>query len=149
MEAVVFCGIQATGKSSFYRQRFFRSHIRINLDMLRTRHRESLLVRACVESKQPFVVDNTNPSAEERARYITPPRAAGFRVLGFYFSSQLADALTRNEARAEDERIPRVGILGTHKRLAVPRRDEGFDALYYVRLIDGAFVVEELHDEVR
>lgn len=149
MEAVVFCGIQATGKSSFYRQRFFQSHIRINLDMLRTRHREALLVRACIEGKQPFVVDNTNALAEERARYITPAREAAFRVVGYYFASALADALSRNEARVEAERVPRVGILGMHKRLQLPRRDEGFDALYYVRLIDGAFVVEELRDEVR
>ena len=149
MEAVVFCGIQATGKSSFYRERFFHSHIRINLDMLRTRHREALLLGACIESKQPFVVDNTNASADERARCISPAREAGFRVIGFYFSSPLAEALSRNEARAENERIPRVGILGTHKRLQLPRRDEGYDALYYVRLTDGAFVVEEFRDEVR
>ena len=148
MEAVIFCGIQATGKSSFYRERFFRSHIRINLDMLHTRHRESLLVRACLEGKQPFVVDNTNASAEDRARYIAPAREAGFRVVGFYFASQLAEALARNQARAENEQIPRVGILGTHKRLQIPRRDEGYEELYYVRLTGGGFAVEEFRDEV-
>ncbi len=31
MEAVIFIGLQAAGKSSFYRDRFFSSHIRINL----------------------------------------------------------------------------------------------------------------------
>lgn len=148
MEAVIFCGIQATGKSSFYRERFFRSHVRINLDMLRTRHRESLLLRACLEGKQPFVIDNTNVSSEDRARYITPAREAGFRVVGFYFASQLADALSRNEARTESERIARVGILGTHKRLQVPRRDEGYEELHYVRLTEGSFTVEEFRDEV-
>lgn len=38
MEAIVFVGIQAAGKTSFYRERFFRTHIRLSLDMLRTRH---------------------------------------------------------------------------------------------------------------
>jgi hypothetical protein len=72
MQAVIFCGIQGTGKSTFYLRRFFDTHVRINLDMLRTRHREWQLVRASVEAKQPFVVDNTNPTAAERARYILP-----------------------------------------------------------------------------
>ena len=37
MEAVIFVGIQGSGKSSYYKERFFRTHFRINLDMLRTR----------------------------------------------------------------------------------------------------------------
>jgi predicted kinase len=57
MEAVIFIGIQGSGKSSFYRQHFFNTHIRINLDMLKTRHREKIFVRACLEAKQRFVVD--------------------------------------------------------------------------------------------
>jgi len=45
VEAVIFVGIQATGKSSFYRKHFFDTYVRINLDMLKTRYRERLLVR--------------------------------------------------------------------------------------------------------
>jgi predicted kinase len=59
MEAVIFIGIQGSGKSSFFRERFFDSHVRINLDMLRTRRREELLVSACLQGGQPFVIDNT------------------------------------------------------------------------------------------
>ncbi len=55
MEAVLFIGIQATGKSSFYLERFSRTHVRINLDMLKTRHRETLLLKACLQGKIPFV----------------------------------------------------------------------------------------------
>ncbi len=40
MEAVMFSGIQATGKSTFFQQRFFNTHVRINLDMLKTRNRD-------------------------------------------------------------------------------------------------------------
>jgi hypothetical protein len=36
MEVVIFAGIPASGKSTFYLQRFFETHIRINPDMLRT-----------------------------------------------------------------------------------------------------------------
>jgi predicted kinase len=44
MEAVILIGIQGSGKSTFCRERFFNTHIRINLDMLKTRHRERYLV---------------------------------------------------------------------------------------------------------
>jgi predicted kinase len=70
MEMVLMMGVQAAGKSTFCRERFYDTHLRINLDMLRTRYREELLVRACFEAKQPFVVDNTNPTKADRQRYI-------------------------------------------------------------------------------
>lgn len=145
MEAVVFAGIQASGKSSFYRARFFDTHLRINLDMLKTRHREQLLLRACIEAKQPFVVDNTNPSVEERARYIELARSGGFRVVGYYFRLQPKEALARNNQRTGKARIPEKRILGTYKRLCVPTTEEGFDELYHV-CIDaaGCFIVEEV-----
>ena len=60
MEAIVFIGIQGTGKSSFYQERFFHTHVRLNSDMLKTKHRLRLLLQACLEAKQPFVLDNTN-----------------------------------------------------------------------------------------
>lgn len=149
METIVFIGVQATGKSTFYKQRFFRTHVRVNLDMLRTRHRERRLIAACLETRQPFVVDNTNPEPADRARYIDPARRAGFRIVGYYFQSALADALRRNAARAPQERIPEVGIRGTHARLVLPSVGEGFDALYYVRVREPAgFAVEEWIDEV-
>lgn len=68
--AIIFIGIQATGKSTFFRERFSDSHVRINLDMLKTRHREAKLLSVCIETHQSFVIDNTNPSRKERARYL-------------------------------------------------------------------------------
>lgn len=149
MEAVIFTGIQASGKSTFYRERFFTTHVRINLDMLRTRHREQLLLRACIEGQQRFVVDNTNPTIAERAHYIVPARAAGFRIVGYYFSPDVGSSVRRNAGRTGRERVPPAAIRGTAKRLAVPSFAEGYDELYVVRIAqDGQFRVEEVsaHD---
>jgi hypothetical protein len=116
--------------------------------MLKTRNREQILLRACIEAKQPFVVDNTNPSSEERARYIGPARSAGFRVLGYYFHAPIQEALARNKERTDKDRIPEKGIFGTKKRLHVPSFEEGFDALYYVCIDEeGRFVVKRWSDE--
>ena len=60
IEAIIFIGIQATGKSTFFQQKFFDTRVRINLDMLKTRNRERILLAACLDAKQPFVVDTTN-----------------------------------------------------------------------------------------
>ncbi len=144
MEAIIFIGLQASGKSTFYKDRFFDTHVRINLDMLRTRHREHLLLLACIESKQQFVVDNTNPTQAERARYIAPAKDAGFSVIGYYFQSKVSDCISRNSGRQGTKRIPAIGIYATAKKLQIPALAEGFDALYYVRIdSSGGFVVEE------
>jgi predicted kinase len=148
-EAVIFIGLQASGKSSFYRERFFSSHLRINLDMLRTRHRETLLLRACIEMQQHFVVDNTNPLLAERAKYIEPARKAGFRVVGYYFWPDLTGSIRRNQRRSGRERVPTQAIVATAKRLQTPTLDEGFDQLYNVTIEQGQFSVGEWTDSVR
>lgn len=148
MHAVVLIGIPASGKSSFYASRFSATHLRINLDMLRTRHREQELVAACLRLQQPFVVDNTNATAAERARYIEPARAAGFRVDGFYLGAKLADCLARNASREGAARIPDLGVVSISSRLELPRLAEGFAALRYVRFAEGRFVEEDWRDEV-
>ena|SRR6185369_8409981 len=149
MEAIILVGIQASGKSSFYKERFIDTHVRINLDMLKTKHRQQVLLEACLASKQPFVVDNTNATIESRSLFISAARAAGFRVVGYYLRSDLESALSKNEQRGPLTRIPKIGLLGTYKLLQLPDRKEGFDELYYVRITDsGEFVVEEWLNEV-
>lgn len=149
MQAIIFIGIQASGKSTFFQQRLFHSHLRLNLDMLKTRHREQILLRACLEAKQPFVIDNTNTTRADRAKYISAAKEAGFSVVGYYFQSKLQDAIERNQQRSGKALIPVKGIMATHRKLELPSLDEGFDQLFYVAINDDdEFVVQEFHDEV-
>lgn len=145
----MFIGIPASGKSTFYRERFFKTHIRINLDMLRTRNRENILIDACIRAKQPFVIDNTNPSAKDRAKYIEMLKNSGFKVTGYYFKSSFEDAVSRNNLREGTEKIPLIGLRSIHSRLELPSYEEGFNALYYVCIDkDRGFSVEKREDEV-
>src|SRR5215468_5849939 len=149
MEAIIFIGIQATGKSTFFQQRFSDTHVRINLDMLKTRSRERILLAACLEARQPFVIDNTNLTREARAGYISQAKAAGFKVIGYYFKSALQAALERNRRRSGKALIPEKGIIAAHRKLELPAFDEGFDQLFYVKIAeDGQFIVEVWTDEV-
>ncbi len=149
MEAVIFVGIQGAGKSTFFKERFFDSHIRINLDMLRTRHREKLIFEACLEAKQKFVLDNTNLTREEREKYIVKAKSFGFKVIGYYFQTNLTKAIEQNNKREGKAKIPERGLLGAFKRLQIPNFAEGFDELLYVWVDDeNRFVVENWKDEV-
>jgi predicted kinase len=148
MEAVLLVGIQGAGKSTFYQRRFFDTHVRINLDMLKTRYRVEVLLHACILAKQPFVIDNTNVLAAERAKYIVSAKEAGFRVVGYFFPVPVKHAIGRNQKREGKKKIPVQGILGAYKRLQPPRRDEGFDALYCVTVTEAnEFVVEDCPGE--
>jgi len=142
MEAVIFVGVQGSGKTSFYLERFFDTHVRISLDMLKTRQREKTLLAACIGSKQAFVIDNTNPLPEDRARYIGAARAAGFRIIAYFFESSLRDALRRNNQRRGKKKVPIPGVVGTLRKMQPPALAEGFDALYTVTIsADDKFVV--------
>ncbi|HEX8392009.1 MAG TPA: AAA family ATPase [Longimicrobium sp.] len=143
MEAVILIGIQASGKSTFYKQRFFDTHVRISCDLVRTRSREARLLQLCLDTRQPFAIDNTNPLADERAKYIVPAREAGFRVVGYFFRTEPRAAIARNNLREGRARIPIPGLLGTYKKLQEPRASEGFHELHLVTLApDGGFVVQ-------
>ncbi len=150
MEAIIFTGIQATGKSTFYKQYFSDTHIRINLDMLKTRHREDILLKACLQAKQSFVVDNTNPTIETRQKYIKLAKTAGFQIIGYYFQSKIKAAIQRNKTRTGKACIPEKGIQATYAKLQIPQFSEGFDTLYYVKIgPDNQFILQKwLKDEI-
>lgn len=148
MEAVLFVGVQGSGKSSFYKERFFQTHVRISLDQLKTRHRERLLLDVCMTTDQKFVIDNTNPTREERSKYIQAAKTARYTVVGYYFQSKVENCLRRNDERPAEIQVPEVAILSTYKRMEIPSLEEGFDQLFYVRLKNKRFIVEEWRDEV-
>lgn len=143
MEAVVFIGIPGSGKTTFYREQFFRTHVRISKDLLRTRNREQVFLRACLTTQQRFVVDNTNVVRTERALYIPEARVAKFRVAGYLFLTELNDALRRNTQRSGVEVVPAKGVVSKFRQLQKPDFAEGFDELFSVTIdSQSKFVVQ-------
>ena len=148
MEGIILMGLQASGKSSFFLQKFYQTHMRLNLDLLKTRNREAILLNACLESKTPCVIDNTNPTQNVRARYIELFKPSGFNVVGYCFITNAAECIQRNKKRIFKERVPDVAIRATRNKFEYPSIKEGFDRLYAVRLIDNEFLIEGWKDEV-
>lgn len=138
MQLIIFTGIQGSGKSTFYKEKFFHTHMRINLDQLRTRHRESRFVETCFETGTPFVVDNTNTLPQDRKRYITQAKITGYEIIGYYFDTVLEEALGRNKQRHGRMVIPEKAIVAAYKKLIPPSYAEGFDKMYKVKITKDA-----------
>ena len=145
MEAVILVGIQGAGKSTFYKERFSGTHARINLDELKTRERERDFLAECLREKRSFVVDNTNMKAADRARYIDPAQAAGYRVIGYFLEASLKDAIRRNGQRSGKAKVPVPAIAAALRRLEPMRKEERFDRIFVVKSLDGGkFEIEEM-----
>ena len=129
---VIMIGIQGSGKSTFYHKFLKDDFVRVNLDTLRTRHREKLLIEECVEKGKSFAVDNTNPTRLDRERYIPLAKAAGYRIVGYFMQSKIRECIKRNNKRQGKEKVPEGAIVSTSNKLEMPSYDEGFDELYFV-----------------
>lgn len=148
MQAIIFIGIQATGKSTFYKTHFFNSHVRVSMDLLNTRNKEKQFLDTCFRTHTKFVVDNTNPTAEERKKYIDLAKENKYEIVGYYFSSSIEDSIKRNKERTGKEKIPDIGIRGCYNKLEIPQKEEGFDKLYFVKVTDKGFNIEDWKDEI-
>ena len=142
-ELVIFVGLQASGKSTFFRERFAATHEHVSKDLFpnnknRTR-RQGQLVEAALRAGRPVVVDNTNPTVGDRRPLVELGRRYGARIVGYHFDSGTRDCLARNAGREGRARVPDVAVFATAKRLVPPSRSEGFDELYRVRPDDEGF----------
>ncbi|MBQ7321976.1 MAG: AAA family ATPase [Clostridia bacterium] len=129
---VIMMGVQGSGKSTFFADYLAEEFVRVNLDTLKTRHRERTLIGECLAAGKNYGVDNTNPTRADRARYIPEARAAGYRVIGYLMQARVATCLARNSGREGKARVPDVAIYATSRKFELPHYDEGFDEIYLV-----------------
>lgn len=141
MELVILVGLQASGKTSFYRANFAATHAHVSRDNFRNNRdptrRQMVLLQGALRAGKPVVVDNTNPTAADRAPLIALAKALHLPVVGYYFASTLGECAARNQGRTGKARVPDVALYATLEKLQRPSRAEGFDRLHHVRP-DGA-----------
>ena len=131
-EVALLIGLQACGKTTFYRTHLAATHAHVSKDLMprSARHKEARLLRELDEllaAGRSVAVDNTQPSVAERAGVIARARAAGARVVGYWWPPDLPTSLARNATRPEP--VPVVGLYAAAGRWETPMREEGFDAL--------------------
>lgn len=130
---IIMTGLQGSGKSTFYTKYLSEDYVRVNLDTLKTRYQEKLLIEKCLSDGVSYAVDNTNPTRLDRERYIIPAKEAGYRIIGYYIEASVSDCLQRNALREGKARVPDVAIFATAKKLEIPSYNEGFDELYLIK----------------
>ena len=145
-ELVILVGLQASGKSTFFRERFAATHEHVSKDLFRNNknpnRRQAQLIAAALKEGSPVVVDNTSPTVEDRRALIELGRELGAKIVGYYFDSTVRQCIERNRLRAGKERVPDVAIYATASKLVPPSCSEGFDRLFRVRLTgDSTFEV--------
>ena len=148
MEMILFIGIQASGKSTFYKEKFFNTHLRISKDLLKTKNREKQLLEYCLKTQTSLVIDNTNVTKEIRKKYIDIFSNMKIPIIGYYFKTNLQRSLEWNKNRTGKENIPEIGILGTYNKLEIPTLDEGFSKLYYVDVLEKNYVIKDWNNEI-
>jgi predicted kinase len=146
-ELIVFSGLQAAGKTSFYRERF-ASYAHVSKDAWpnarNKERRQRRLVEEYLRAGRSVVVDNTNPTPAVRAPLIAIARAVGVGVASYAFVVTVADAVQRDAGREGRARVGEVGIYSVAKLLVPPVEEEGFDRRFEVRLTRDGFVVTSL-----
>lgn len=149
-ELVVFTGLQASGKTSFYRERFAATHEHVSKDAWpnarKKEERQRRLIEEYLRSGRSVVVDNTNPTPIEREPLIAIGRTFGARIASYSFVVTVEEALRRNAGRQGRARIEDVGIYSVAKRLERPSTVEGFHEYFEVTLTETGFVVRILDE---
>lgn len=128
-EAIIFIGLQGSGKTTYFMNHFAATHAHVSRDVQQTAERETAFIRECLGSGRSFVVDDTNATRAARASYIREAKAAGFDVLCYFFDTPVRMAIGRNNHRKDKRPIPVPAILRTAKRLEPPSAEEGFDEI--------------------
>ena len=144
-ELVILVGLPASGKTSFYRQRYAATHAHVSKDLMPRSARDKqarqlAAIERALAVGGSIVVDNTNPAVPDRAPLLEIARRHGARKVAYFFPPDLAESIRRNARRTPN--VPKVAIFTTLKRLQPPAFEEGFDEIHDVRIAaDGSFTV--------
>ena len=135
-ELIVFAGIQAAGKSTYYREHFASTHELVSKDLMKSVRdrdaRQQQMIGQALDAGKSVVVDNTNPTPLVRAPLIAAGRRHGARVIGYFFQVPVKLAVQRNRAREGKARVPDVAIYTTSRKFVPPTLEEGFDEIRIV-----------------
>jgi predicted kinase len=141
MELVILVGLQGSGKTTFFRERLAATHAHVSKDNFRSNprpaRRQRQLIAEAFAAGRSVAVDNTNPTAADRAELVALGRAAGAAVVCYYFPPDVEASLRRNALREGKARVPEKAVHITAARLEPPTPAEGFDRLYTVRPVEG------------
>ena len=131
-EAIIFTGLQGSGKTTYFKDHFAATHEHISRDVLQTAEHEAAPGQR-MHPYRPFLRGGRpNGTRTLRAAYIREAKAAGFQVRSYFFDTPVRTAIGRNNHRTDKKPIPVPAILRAAKFLERPSLNEGFDEIRIV-----------------
>jgi DNA 3'-phosphatase len=118
-EVVIFVGPPGANKSTMYNRKY-KDYIYINKDTQKTR--EMKLYLNALQTGKSIVVDDTNPSAETRKKFIDPAKNKGYKITILHF------VIPGHNYNAKREGVKKVKTLAYsmfYNRFNIPTSEEG------------------------
>ena len=135
---VIMIGSPASGKSTFC-NKYLQTHIHMSNDTFTgtaTAFKKEL--EALLKSGKRVVIDNTNPTVEGRAKWITLARKYEVSCVGVYMQSTDNKLYIEHMLELRDilgiQHVPIIALRTFYKKLEKPTITEGFDALVKIPL---------------
>lgn len=131
MQVIIFVGLPGSGKTTYYKEHFLNTHLRISNDLLKTKNREKLLLEFCKNTEMSFVIDNTNVQKQNRKKYLDIIKSwqQEISIKCIYFVCDVSTCIERNAKRSGKDCIPDCAIYSKAKLFEEPNIDEGFDEI--------------------
>jgi predicted kinase len=136
MEIIILMGLQASGKSTFYRTHFAVTHEHVSKDLLLKSkvQIQAEYIERDFQEQRSVVVDNTNATIQDRLSLIDLGRRYEVTIIGYYFQPDISSSRKHNKLRTGKAQVPEKAIFITAHKFTPPSYDEGFDRLYYIRI---------------
>lgn len=134
---IIFCGLAASGKSSFYRYHLEEhGNVYINLDTLKSATKCMSMAKKCFATKENCVIDNTNVDKASRAKWIDLCKKSNVIPIVLYFKLPLKHIFHNNKYRKLTNRttVSDVVIYTQNKKFEPPSLEE-CPSLYEVNFV--------------
>jgi bifunctional polynucleotide phosphatase/kinase len=126
---VVMVGSPASGKSYYSQELETKGFVRINKDTMKTDKAIETAFNNGIKEGQNIVIDNTNPTKEARAKWITAAKKASYHVTIVWMNFPISvveylDNYRIAKYKNQDYHVPIVAMRVYYKKLEEPTQQE-------------------------